>query len=330
MSCDCRAGRLWVLLLVLAVVLTGCSSPDPEERFVAAFEATFADSFAFTVSLEADQAALADLGDSAGGAAAFLSGIRLTGVVDGDDTRLVLEALGGSIVEVRQVGAGGDPDAAFYLRAGIVDLLAQVGVDQFEAEDALIEELTAQGASPAVLQAIRDGFDGGWVGLAGGLGATLGSAAREAGAVDDARTAFGTDVRGFLDRYVEVTAFDSGVLRAGLRLGDLLRAAAGVGDSLPVGPDFSPEDLETDLANLPEVVAGDVLVEDGRLQELAFDVAQAARAFGQEVTGQIVVRVTFTDHGEAGPVQRPDGVEPLDSAVLDEAVAAILGALGVG
>lgn len=327
-----RLLRARLLAPVVALLLVGsaCSSaPDPQERFAAAFAATMADSFAFSILLEADQAALADLGRQAGGAAALLSGVRLHGIVDGDDTLLVFDALGGQIIEIRQTTQGdGEPTA--FLRAGVVDLLASVGVDEFAAERTLLAELAEQGATPEVLDAVQAGFDGHWIGVAGGLGQSLRDAADLAATDADAETAFGTDVRGFLDRYVEVTAFEDGVLRVGLRLGDLLRALAGWGDSLPIGPTFSPEDLETDLASLPQVVAGDVRVVDGRVEELAFDVAQAARAFGQEVTGRIVVRIQLSDHGRAGPVLPPEGITPLRSEVLDEAVAAILGVLGIG
>jgi hypothetical protein len=99
------ASRFMAVLLVLGLATGACAPGDPEARFTAAFEATLADSFAFTVLLEADQAALADLGESAGGAAALLSGIRLTGVVDGEDTSLLVEALGGSIGVLRAGGS---------------------------------------------------------------------------------------------------------------------------------------------------------------------------------------------------------------------------------
>ncbi|MFT5221797.1 MAG: hypothetical protein ACI867_000091 [Glaciecola sp.] len=324
------ASRVMAVLLALGLATGACAPGDPEARFTAAFEATLADSFAFTVLLEADQAALADLGESAGGAAALLSGIRLTGVVDGDDTSLHVEALGGSIVEVRQIGAGGDPAAAFYVRAGVVDLLAQVGIDEFDAETTVLAQMRQQNASQEVVDVIEAGFDGAWVGIAGGLGSSLGEAAGGPDTAEEVRSAFGASAADFLDRYVEVTEFDDGVLRTGLRLGELLRAASGVGDSLPLGPDFVPEDLETDLANLPEVVAGDVRIADGRVEEFAFDVAQAARAFGRTIDGQIVVRVQLSSHGTAGPVKAPPGVTPLASDVLDEAIAAILATFGVG
>lgn len=328
-----------VVVVALLVAATACSSPVPQERLAVALERTLARSFGFEVVLEADQSALADLGEQAGGAAALLSGIRLHGIVDGDDTQVALDALGGTVVELRQITDEGERPVA-WLRAGVVDLLAQVGIDEFDAEADLLDRLVAARAPGPLLVAVVDAFDGRWIGIEGGIGAGFGSAAgllpsssgREgatgAGPVP-AVTAFGTDLESFLDRFVEVGELDDGILHLELRLSALLRAAAGFGDDLGVGREVLPEDLEADLEGLPGRVPGDVRVVDGVVEELAFDVAAAARALGTGVDGRVVLRIRVTDHGRAGPVQAPEGVDPIEAGTLDEAVVAILRSFGL-
>ncbi len=326
-----RPSRLVGVLAVLLAVLAGaCSTATPEERFAEAFTTTLDGSFAFEVLLEADQAALADLGEMAGGAAALLSGVRLRGVVDGADTSLAFDALGGTVIEVRQIGAPDDPDAAVFLRAGIVDLLAQVGVDEFEAETEVVEQLRQAGAPDEVIAGVTDAFDGEWIGVRGRVSDLVATAEAASGGEVDARAVFGADLPSFLDRYVEVSDLEGGLLHLDLRLGDLLRAAAGLGEDLDVGREVGSAGLEDDLAQLPVLVPGDVRVADGVVEEMAFDVAAAARDLGNEVEGRVVIRIRLSDHGAAGPVEVPPGVTPLSSEALDEAVALLLTALGVG
>ncbi len=338
MSAPTRARRLAsVFLIVLASVASACTaSAPPDQRFAQALDRTLGDSFAFEVVLEADQSALADLGPQAGGAAALLSGVRLHGVVDGDDTQFAFDALGGTVVEVRQIQAEtGVP--VLFVRAGIVDLLAQVGVDQFDAEAQLLDQLVEADAPAEVLLAVVRAFDGEWVGLDGGLGTGLGEAAglfppeaSEGNAASEAVRAFGTDLEGFLERFVVVEELEGGILHLELQLDGLLRAAAGLGEGLAVGRELVDDALEGELADLPARVPGDVRVADGVVEEMAFDVAEAVRASGRAVDGRVVVRIRITQHGEAGPVQAPAGVEPLASDTLDDAVAAILRAFGLG
>ncbi len=325
--------RTTALLAVLLLVLSACSrTAPPDQRFAEALDRTLGDSFAFEVLLEADQSALADLGEQAGGAAALLSGVRLHGIVDGDATQLSLDALGGTLIELRQV-ATADGVPVLFVRAGVVDLLAQVGVDDFDAEADLLAQLVAADAPAEVLLAVVQAFDGDWIGIEGGLGTGLGEAAGLVPATpQDAASPlapFGSDLEGFLDRFVQVSDLDDGILHLDLLLGDLLRAAAGVGSDLAIGREVVDDALEGDLAGLPERVPGDVRVVDGLVEEMAFDVAAAVRADGTAVDGRIVVRIRITKHGTAGPVQAPAGTEPIGADVLDGAVAAILRAFGL-
>lgn len=345
-ACGPRAlVRRAVGALLVGVLLAGCRAPAPGERFAEALRVTLSRSFGFEVVLEADQSALADLGDQAGGAAALLSGIRLHGIVDGIDTQVALDALGGTVVELRQLAADADGVPVAYLRAGVVDLLAQVGVDEFAAEAQLLDRLVAARAPGPLLTAVVDAFDGRWIGIDGGLGAGFGRAAGllpapspggsasprgpAASGPVPAVTAFGTDLQSFLDRFVDVEELDGGILHVELRLASLLRTAAGLGDDLGVGRRVLPDELEDDLASLPGHVPGDVRVVDGVVEELAFDVAEAARALGTDVGGRVVLRIRVVDHGRAGPVVAPEGVVPIDAGSLDEAVVAILRSFGL-
>jgi len=305
---------------VVAVVLSGCRGAEepPAAELAAAFRATLAGSFAFEVALDADAAALPGLGADAAAAASTLRGIGLRGVVDGEDTQLELLALGGAVVEVRQVAD------VLYLRAGIVDLLAGVGIATFDSEQELLDGLAGTGVPAGVLEAVETVYDGGWIGLEGGLagvdlagigtanGDNVDASASPAATAGALLAALGTNLDGFFDRFVEVAGVDESTgdeaFLVELRLRDLLRVSAEVGRDVGLGAAVGLDGLEEDLAALPATVPARVTVARGVVTGLVFDVAAAARQAGLPVEGEMVLRLMVADHGVAGPVGTPGGV----------------------
>lgn len=304
--------RTRVAALALALgVLGGCSSPAADTQVLEALEETAAAPFGFTVRVQADATALAGLGPQAAGAAELLAGASVEGVVDGASTVLELRALGGSLLELRQVAAPDGP--VLYVRAGIVDLLAEVGVEDLEAERQVRSGLAARGATPEVLAAVEQAFDGGWIAVPGGFGEVVAS-----GEATTGRNVLDDGLTGLVEQFAVVADLGGEVFRVGLDVAALLEAAAG---GIVRGPAFDPERLREGLGELDGVVAVDVALAEGRVVEAAVDLAQGLRAFGNDATGQVVLRLELVHDADRLTVAAPPDALPVSRAVLDEAIA---------
>lgn len=304
-----------VLVVMLALVSTACADQrDPEVVLAEIVERTFDEPFRFELDVEADTESLRSLGEGAGDAATFLAGLRADGTVDGEATQLRILLLGIEAIEVRRLAAD-----ELYLRTAAVQLLA------LASDPALGERLAtrieALGLDPAVEAASLAALAGRWIGIRGEL--DLGALSGLAGVAEDgearpepeavesaARSAFGTDLPGFLRRFVLVEQVDDA--EAGTRydvaldLRELIRAANEMNAQLGSNNAVPLEELEADLEEVPGRVPGVIVTGEGRVQELRFDIALAAREFGLEIPGAITLRLGLSEHGTAPSVIPPE------------------------
>lgn len=319
--CGRRHTLAWLLALLTLVVAACGGSTPPDEQLAAAFEDTFGEPFAFEIQIEADGEALRSLGDQAGQTASFLAGLAVEGTIDGDATALTLRVLGREAFELRQLG-----EDSLYVRAGVVELLDTLGAGPALA-DRLKPRLEELNLDPAVTAAVDAALSGRWVGVDGAIDlAALGAAAGTSDEPDpdQAREAFGSDLPGFFDQFVDVDqarASDGGTrFDVGLRLRDLLRTASAIGGDLGFGSGGAAEGLEDDLAELPETVPGRVLVSDGRVTAIVFDIAEAGRQFGADLPGAIDLRFEVTASGNVPSVAPPDDAVLVESEALLDAL----------
>lgn len=327
-----------LLLVALALVASACgtSSPDPDTRLSAAVENTFDGAFTYTLSVDADRAALDGLGEGAGDAATFLQTFGFSGVVDGEDGVSFGIDLGGEspLFEVRTFG-----EEAFYLNLGINDLLSLAGAGAFDPRDELAPALDALGFEDEVKAAVLDALDGKWVGVEGELDLSRlqalmgqeGEQVDEGEASEAAEELFGDDIPDFFDRFVTVVETveedDTERFEVALELRELLRAAGELNQR--VGADAAPlEDLEADLQDLPETVPGTVVVVEDHVTEIRFDVAETAREAGTTVEGSILVQVLLADFDDVAPLTKPEGATVLTDEQFTDALAKLIGLTG--
>lgn len=152
-------------------MLTACGPDDAElrrERLDAAVAATFEDSVAFNLTLDASDEALARLDEDGGPLAALVGGSSVAGVIEGDRLAAGLALSGVDLLQVRVVAPGEQ-----YVRFNLGGLGAATGAPSAaeELEAALADTDLEPDARRAVLAAAR----GEWVRLvadaAGGPGA---------------------------------------------------------------------------------------------------------------------------------------------------------------
>jgi hypothetical protein len=324
-----------LFLLLVSLVASACGgSVDPQEELAAAVKGTFEGSFAFEFTVDADQSALAALGEGAGQAAFFLSGFKVAGATEGDNTRLVLQLLSIDVVEARAIG-----DDAVYLRLGLEDVAALTGTP-VDAE-ALAGQLDDLGLDPAVRETVVTALEGDWIGVEGALDAErLQSLFGGEGAPDEAEVEsafednFGADLPAFIERFVTVSerSDEDGqqTFRVDLQVRELLRAAADL--SQRFGERQIPlDDLEADLEELPATIPGTIIASGGRIDQIRFDLGEAARRSGQEVEGRIDLTLALTDHGEVAAIDAPEGADVLTGEQFTDAVAQVMGFLtGLG
>ncbi len=327
---------LTTLVALLALVASACggASADPATRLSSAFEDTFDGSYAYRFAVDADRAALDTLGADAGQAATFLGTFGFSGVVDGDDGMSFALGLGtGSpILELRSFG-----EEAFYVNVGLGDLLSLAGAGAFDPRDELAPALDALGFDTDVKAAVLDLLDGKWVGVEGQLDAErlqslLGAqapTADEEEVADAAEELFGGGIDGFFEEYVTVVDVEDtgdGVeqFEVALQLRELLRAAAELNQRVGADEAMPMEDLEADLADLPETIPGTVVVTDDKVTEIRFDAA----AFDEGVAGSILLTLSFSDFDEVDPLVKPEGATVLTDEQFTDAVAKLVGLTG--
>lgn len=329
-----------LLLVAMAVLVAACgtSSPDPETRLSAAVENTFEGSFSYTLSVDADRAALEGLGEGAGDAATFLQTFGFSGVVDDADGVSFAVDLGGDtpLLEVRTFG-----EEAFYLNVGLNDFLSLAGAGAFDPRDELAPALEALGFDDEVKAAVLDALDGKWVGVEGELDVAriqelMGA---EPGEVDEERASeaaaelFGEDIPAFFDKYVSVVETveeedDTERFEVVLELRELLRAAGELNQQVAAEDAVALEDLEADLQDLPETVPGTVVVVDDHVTVMRFDIGAAASEPGTEGEGSILLEMVLADFDDVEPVAKPEGATVLTDEQFTDAIAKLVGLTG--
>ncbi|MDX1619497.1 MAG: hypothetical protein R3320_00800 [Nitriliruptorales bacterium] len=323
-----RTLRRSVLFLVFALVLAACGDGgDPSDRLADAFEETFDGTFAYEFTVDADSDALSGLGEGAGQAAAFLAGFSASGTVNDEDATFAITLLNQQIFQFRTIG-----QEAFYLQLGINDFIAAFGGGGFDPQDELVPALDALGLGEEVKGAVIEAFNGSWVGVEGELdtdelSALLGGEPAETDeeSRERFREVFGEDIPAFFERFVVVESEESeddvrqyDVL---LQLHELLRAAAELNQELGVD-DAGLGDLEADLADLPETVAGSVITADGLVEKISFDLADAVREQGDtEVAGSVELSLEITEHDDVPAVEAPEGATVLTAEQFADALA---------
>lgn len=310
----------------LLLLVTACSGGgDPTTELRQAIEATFADSFAFTVQIDADAEALAALGEAAGQAAAFLSSARLSGVRDGEDLSIALSVLGVDLFEARTLG-----NDRTYLRTGLGDLAGMIGAP---VDPSQVEAELERARVPAELRGVlTTALTGGWIGIQGDLRAVAevfgtpvdGPAPAEVAAA--AREEFG-DLPTALERFLTVTdtseADGTRTYRVELHARDLLDALSRFTQRLDPAAQ-----TPTDLSGVPELVAGAIDARDGRVEAIRFDIAAAARAVGGDVPGRLELVIRLSDHGRVAPIEAPPDALEVPAAQFADAMRALLELLG--
>lgn len=313
------------VLVLLALVAAACSESDPQQRLEDAFGRTFDDSFAYQLTVEADEEALRGLGADSAQAGAVLQGLAVGGRRDGDALELRVGFGGFDLLQLRSLG-----DEELYLKMALDQLGAFLGGGRgFDPDTTVVPPLQQAGVSEEVIAAVRAAFNGQWVGIQGPidserlqeeLGAT--PTATPTGQDEAVREALCEDLEGFAECYLqvqEVTEEDGRtVFEVRLELRELARALA---EAAPTGEQV--EDLDADLADLPEQVPATVIVQDGVVTRLTLDVAEAMRSGGSETQGSIEVRVDLSEHGEVEPIEAPDGAVSITGDQLADAMASL-------
>lgn len=332
-----RQGRTTpALAVLLALVLAACGGPsDPGEELAEAFQRTFDDSFAYRFVVDADPTAVEGLGEGAGQAAAFLSGFAIQGTLDDEAVSVDVQGLGTSLLQVRSIG-----EEELYLQFGAQNLLAMLG-GGFSPED-LLPTLEAAGLDTELQGAVLGALRGDWIGIEGGFDAAqLGGMAEGGAEVDEDEAeaafheAFGEDIPAFFERYVIVRGDpqeEEGVrsFSVDLQLRELLRAASEASEDLGRADTAALEDLEADLAELPETVPGEVTVDDGLVTSIAFRAADTIRESGTEIDGDLDLVLDLSQHGSVEELTAPPDATVITSEQLQQIIEQLGGMAGQG
>lgn len=314
------------LLAVLTVISVSCSQPDPQTRLENAFADTFDGSFAYELTVRADQEALEGLGGQGAQAGTFLQGLAVTGRRDGDAFELRLGFGGFDLLQLRSLN-----DEELYLKMALDQLGAFLGGGQgFDPDTTIVPPLQQAGVAEDVVEAVRAAFNGRWVGIQGQIDSdalqdAFGGATPSEPTNEDeeaVREALCEDLEGFAECYLVVQEVDEEdrreVFQVRLALRELVRALA---EAAPTGDQV--EDLGSDVAGLPEQVPATVIVEDGVVTRLSLDVAEAMRSGGSDAQGSIELRLDLSEHGDVEAIEAPDDAVTITGDELADAIAAM-------
>lgn len=313
-------GRAWVVgALAVGVVAAGCTSqepPDPETALVQTVDETLDGAFSYRLVAQADREALDDLGQSLGSVAARLNLFEVSGVVDGATVSVDLQVFGTRpLFQLRRYGA-----EELFVRIGTDDgPLAALATPEIEGRLLGVAVQTSQ--PDAVVAAIGALFDGEWVEISGAFDpSALTGLPEEDGDGEPTSLELPTPLPEIVADYLTVVdqVSDDGTTtaRVDLRVRDLLRALASLGQD-----GFDAAAFEEGLALLPEAVTGDVLITDGLVEAVVFDVAEAAREAGEDVSGSLELRFELADHGDPDTPEVPQAAVTVPSVDLAEGLA---------
>lgn len=295
---SCRRIRWGAVVVLLALALTNCSSPDPQAGLREAFDATLADAFTFAVEVGGDDPATPVGVEVAG----LLDGAALRGTRDADGTVGVAYEIGASapLFEIRTVADGGP-----LLRMGLADLLGDAATGG-DPEQVVGPILDARGVTGEQRAALLAGFVGDWIQLEDvqALSALAPGAPPGAGDEDVDDPLDADDWREAI-QVVEVDDTDGPITTYTVQVDvTLLRQALAVTLGSPL--------LGSEV---PAEAPGTVTVSDGRVLALVVDLGAEDPASGARL------EVGVADHGTAtlppppAPVAR---VSTTDLATLVE------------
>lgn len=320
----CRRHRTTALLAALVLLVAGaCTSEeppaDPEQALVEAVRDTLADDVAYRLVAEADREALEALGRDLGSVAARLNLFEVSGVAaDGAVTVDVRVAGTEPLFQLRRAA-----DDTVHLRVAAGDgVLAAVATPELEGRVLAVAVQTGQ--SDAVVAAIGALFDGEWVEVTGGFDGSVLDAVGDGDATEGEEPSpeLATPLPDVVADYLVVSdrteADGTTTQRVDLRVRDLLRALS------RLGGDLDPASLEDGLAALPEVVTGDVVTREDRVEEIVFDVAEGARQAGDDVPGRLELRLELSDHGDVAMPEPPEVEVVVPGDDLAEGLAQLL------
>lgn len=312
--------RAWLAGLAAAGLLaagcTGDEPPDPETALVQTVDDTLDGAFAYRLVAEADREALEDLGRSLGSVAARLNLFEVSGVVDGSTVTVDVQVFGTEpLLQLRRYGA---EEVYVRIAAGEGPLAALATP---ELEGRLLGVAVQTGQPDTVVAAIGALFDGEWIGISGEFDpSTLTGLSQEGDGEGQGSGELATPLPEVVADYLTVAeqTSDDGTTthRVDLAVRDLLRALASLGSQ-----GFDVATFEEGLALLPQTVTGDVVVRDGVVDAIVFDVAEAAREAGEDVSGSLELRFELSDHGGPSTPSVPDAVVTVPSPDLAEGLA---------
>ncbi len=320
-----------VLALLVALVAAACgqgSGPaDPTEAVVDAVDRTFSGPFAFDLSVELDDAARAAIGAEDPQAAPLIEGTGISGAVGDERFEIVVEVMGVEAFALRRT----DPTHT-YLRFALVQLMEAMG-EPFPEDEALAG---LQTFPPELRTAAEALLDGRWVAFVGDPEALETPSALNLGPDpeefrSELQEAFGGSFSAFAERFtvIEETAGDGATrtFTVRLRARDLARAgvefAADAFGGLVGGMMLGAQDLESDLAEIPELIdGGEIVVDDRVVERLSVDLLAMARSAAPDdpdvPQGSAKLVAVFSDHGVEPEVAVPDDAVELDIAELME------------
>lgn len=324
-----RANRsLVAVVAMIGMLAAACTSDGPvdaDDRLASAFRETLDAPFAFHLAARADEEALEGLGDVLGPITARLNLFEVAGTVDGDTTTVDVSVFGTApVLQIRRYG-----DSEQYLRVGLAEgpLATLVGPTVRERVDQLADLLELPAT---VVDALDQLFEGQWIGVSGVFDAArlqqlLGGGTSDQDGAQASPDQDVTPFPDFVDTYLEVSeaGTDDGTstFEVQLRFRELVRSMSQLGE------DLSSTDLDLlddALVRVPERVEGTVVSRDGRVEQIVFDVAAAARAAGEDVPGSIRLELELTDHGEPQVPEPPEAAVVVPSDDLLEALARLL------
>lgn len=317
-----RAGGLLTALLVLVAAACGGGGPtNPTDAVADAFDRTFSGPFTFEVSVELDEAARTALGEEDPKASALFDGVGMSGAVGNERFALLVEVMGVEAFEMRRTDA-----THTYVRLAISEVAEAFG--EPIPQDEVLAGLRQ--LPPELQDAARAFLEGRWVAFVGDPEAVatpseLNLGPDPAELRSEFQRTFG-DAQSFMERFavVEETGSQDGgtAYTIRLRARELARSGVefvadvvgGMAGSMMLGG----QDLESDLAEVPDVIeGGEVVVRDRLLQRLSVDfLAMARSAAGDDATdvpdGSAALVATFADHGTEPDVTAPDDAVELD------------------
>lgn len=313
-------GRAWLAgACAVGLLAGGCTADEPADPATALVETvddTLDGAFAYRLVAEADKEALEDLGQSLGSVAARLNLFEVSGMVEGPTVTVDVAVFGTQpLLQLRRFG----PDALYVRVAAGEGPLAALASPELEGRLLGVAVQTSQ--PDTVVAAIGALFDGDWVGITGAFDPSALTGLADADATDDpAADELATPLPEIVADYltVEDQVADDGTTtsRVDLAVRDLLRALASLGTQ-----GFDVASFEEGLALLPEAVTGDVVTRDGVVEAIVFDVAEAAREAGEDVSGSLQLRFELSDHGQPSTPEVPDAEVTVPSVDLAEGLA---------